>query len=51
MIAEGEALLAEGIADRASDIDVVWVNGYGFPRELGGPMYWNTHLRNRVQAS
>ncbi|AQZ53027.1 3-hydroxyacyl-CoA dehydrogenase NAD-binding domain-containing protein [Martelella mediterranea] len=49
MVAEGQALLAEGIARSASDIDVVWVNGYGFPRELGGPMYWNTHLRNGAE--
>ncbi|WP_207791535.1 3-hydroxyacyl-CoA dehydrogenase [Sandaracinobacteroides saxicola] len=39
-IAEGKAILAEGIAQRASDIDVVWVNGYGWPRATGGPMYW-----------
>ena len=30
----------EGIAARASDIDVVWVNGYGFPVGKGGPMFW-----------
>jgi 3-hydroxyacyl-CoA dehydrogenase len=40
MVAEGRKIVAEGIAARASDIDVVWVNGYGFPRHLGGPMYW-----------
>jgi 3-hydroxyacyl-CoA dehydrogenase len=40
MVAEGRKILAEGIAARSSDIDVVWVNGYGFPRHLGGPMYW-----------
>lgn len=43
MVAEGRKILAEGIAARASDIDVVWVNGYGFPRHLGGPMYWADH--------
>jgi 3-hydroxyacyl-CoA dehydrogenase len=36
---EGEALLAEGIAESAADIDVVMVSGYGFPRHRGGPMY------------
>jgi len=41
MIAEGEAILAEGIARSRGDIDVVWVNGYGFPRTLGGPMHWH----------
>nr|WP_047165524.1 3-hydroxyacyl-CoA dehydrogenase NAD-binding domain-containing protein [Sphingomonas sp. Y57] len=40
MVDEGARLLAEGIAQRASDIDVVWVNGYGWPSYLGGPMYW-----------
>ena len=33
-------LLDEGIAARASDIDVVLLHGYGFPRWKGGPMYW-----------
>jgi 3-hydroxyacyl-CoA dehydrogenase len=36
---EGEQLLTEGIAAKPGDIDVVFVNGYGFPRGLGGPMY------------
>jgi 3-hydroxyacyl-CoA dehydrogenase len=39
MTTEGEALLAEGIAARASDIDVVMINGYGFPAHKGGPMF------------
>jgi len=39
MAAEGEAILAEGIAARASDIDLVFVTGYGWPRWLGGPMW------------
>ncbi|MBW9087306.1 enoyl-CoA hydratase/isomerase family protein [Rhizobium wenxiniae] len=39
MAAEGEALLAEGIAARASDIDLVMINGYGFPTHKGGPMF------------
>lgn len=39
MVDEGARLLAEGIAQRASDIDVVWLNGYGWPRWTGGPMY------------
>jgi 3-hydroxyacyl-CoA dehydrogenase len=37
---EGHRLLAEGIAARASDIDVVYLTGYGFPRARGGPMYY-----------
>ncbi|MBL8644832.1 MAG: enoyl-CoA hydratase/isomerase family protein [Rhodospirillaceae bacterium] len=40
MIAEGRKILAEGIALRASDIDVVWLHGYGWPRWRGGPMYY-----------
>ena len=39
MQAEGRAILAEGIAAKSSDIDVVMVNGYGFPRWRGGPMF------------
>jgi 3-hydroxyacyl-CoA dehydrogenase len=40
MVEEGKKILAEGIAQRASDIDAVWVNGYGWPRATGGIMYW-----------
>ncbi|MGF6955641.1 3-hydroxyacyl-CoA dehydrogenase NAD-binding domain-containing protein [Paraburkholderia youngii] len=40
MINEGAKLLEKGIALRASDIDVVYVTGYGFPAKLGGPMYY-----------
>ena len=40
MINAGAAILEEGIAARASDIDVVMCNGYGFPRWRGGPMHY-----------
>ena len=40
MINEGAKILDEGIAQRASDIDVVWLNGYGWPIATGGPMFW-----------
>ncbi|HTM78297.1 MAG TPA: 3-hydroxyacyl-CoA dehydrogenase NAD-binding domain-containing protein, partial [Devosia sp.] len=40
MINEGARLLEEGIATRSSDIDVVWVYGYGWPAWRGGPMYY-----------
>ncbi|ANW03010.1 3-hydroxyacyl-CoA dehydrogenase NAD-binding domain-containing protein [Bradyrhizobium icense] len=40
MINEGAKILEEGKAIRASDIDVVWVNGYGWPVYRGGPMYY-----------
>jgi 3-hydroxyacyl-CoA dehydrogenase len=36
---EGFRILAEGVAQRAGDIDVVWAAGYGFPRHRGGPMF------------
>jgi 3-hydroxyacyl-CoA dehydrogenase len=39
MTREAEAVLAEGIARSADDIDVVMVNGYSFPRWKGGPMF------------
>jgi 3-hydroxyacyl-CoA dehydrogenase len=40
MINEGAKVLEEGVALRASDIDVVYTSGYGFPRYRGGPMYY-----------
>jgi len=40
MINEGAKILEEGIAARPSDIDVVWLYGYGWPIYRGGPMYW-----------
>jgi 3-hydroxyacyl-CoA dehydrogenase len=40
VVNEGARVLAEGIALGAADIDVVYVNGYGFPRSKGGPMFW-----------
>ncbi len=50
LVNEGARILAEGIAARASDIDIVWTNGYGFPIGKGGPMFWATlqGLRNVV---
>jgi 3-hydroxyacyl-CoA dehydrogenase len=40
LINEGARILSEGMAQRPGDIDVVWVNGYGFPRARGGPMQY-----------
>lgn len=40
LVNEGARLLEEGIAQRASDIDVTYVTGYGFPRHRGGPMFY-----------
>jgi 3-hydroxyacyl-CoA dehydrogenase len=44
MINEGAKILDEGIAIRASDIDVIWVYGYGWPVYRGGPMFWADSL-------
>ena len=44
MINEGAKILAESIVPSARDIDVVWINGYGFPRRRGGPMYYADSL-------
>ncbi|MCT8971869.1 3-hydroxyacyl-CoA dehydrogenase NAD-binding domain-containing protein [Microbaculum marinisediminis] len=53
MISEGAKILEEGVAQRPGDIDVVWVNGYGFPVWRGGPMFYADqvglkHVRNRL---
>ncbi len=40
MINEGAKILEEGHAYRASDIDIVWLNGYGWPAYRGGPMFY-----------
>ena len=40
MVNEGAKILEEGKAQRASDIDIVWINGYGWPVYRGGPMFW-----------
>ncbi|WP_374469322.1 3-hydroxyacyl-CoA dehydrogenase NAD-binding domain-containing protein [Phenylobacterium sp.] len=44
MINEGAKILEEGKAIRSSDIDVVWVNGYGWPVYRGGPMYYGDQV-------
>ena len=54
LINEGAAILEEGIAYRASDIDVVYLYGYGFPRYRGGPMYHAdslglAHVADRIE--
>ncbi len=40
MVNEGARILDEGIASRASDVDIVWITGYGWPKYRGGPMFW-----------
>ncbi|TYC53094.1 3-hydroxyacyl-CoA dehydrogenase [Rhodobacterales bacterium] len=41
MAAEGKAIVEEGIAESGTDIDLVEIHGYGFPRWKGGPMFWS----------
>jgi 3-hydroxyacyl-CoA dehydrogenase len=58
IVNEGGFVLADQIAARPGDIDVVYVNGYGFPRHRGGPMFWAARsqpdelagLLNRLEA-
>jgi 3-hydroxyacyl-CoA dehydrogenase len=44
LVNEGAKIIAEGIALGAADIDVIYCNGYGFPRHRGGPMFWADSL-------
>jgi len=50
MVNEAALLLAAGVASRASDIDVVLVQGYGFPRWEGGPVFW-ARQQDRAQLA
>jgi 3-hydroxyacyl-CoA dehydrogenase len=51
MVNEAALLLAEGVASRPSDVDVVLVQGYGFPRWEGGPVFWaRQQERRRLEA-
>ena len=52
LVNEGAKILEEGIAQRASDIDIVYAFGYGFPRYRGGPMFYaDTVGLDKVLAS
>jgi 3-hydroxyacyl-CoA dehydrogenase len=44
MVNEALLILEEGMAQRPSDIDVVWLNGYGFPRDKGGLLFWANQI-------
>ncbi len=52
LINEGARVLDEGIAESPADIDVIWCNGYGFPRHRGGPMFYadTLGLRNVLES-
>jgi 3-hydroxyacyl-CoA dehydrogenase len=54
LVLEGARILGDGIAGSASDIDAIWVNGYGFPKARGGPMRFAedagiAHVLSRVR--
>ncbi len=52
LVVEGARILEDGISPRSSDVDVVWINGYGFPRYRGGPMHYaDTVGVDRVYAA
>ena len=51
MAEEGRHLLAEGVASRGSDVDVVCVHGFGFPDVAGGPMFWAEQGQAQPQRS
>ena len=44
MANEGARILEEGMAIRPSDIDIIWIYGYNWPRYRGGPMFWADQL-------
>ena len=44
LINEGYRIIEEGIAYRTSDLDVVWLSGYGFPADVGGPMFYASQI-------
>ena len=48
LVDEGQKILDEGIAQRSSDIDVVYVYGYGFPVSRGGPMFYASNKSNQA---
>jgi 3-hydroxyacyl-CoA dehydrogenase len=55
MINEASRILDEGVVSRPSDVDVVWLAGYGFPRYRGGPLYYADrlgalHVLARIEA-
>ena len=55
MINEAAKIIDEGVVARPSDVDVVWLTGYGFPRYRGGPLYYADqlgakHVVERIQA-
>lgn len=51
LVSEGVKILDEGLVQRPSDIDVVWLFGFGWPQRTGGPMYWADRVGlERIEA-
>jgi 3-hydroxyacyl-CoA dehydrogenase len=51
MVNEAALLLAEGVTQRPSDVDIVLVNGFGFPEQEGGPVSWaRKHGRKQLES-
>jgi 3-hydroxyacyl-CoA dehydrogenase len=51
LISEGLQLLKDFIVKRTSDIDVIWLHGYGFPRHKGGPMFQAKQMgKNKLES-
>jgi 3-hydroxyacyl-CoA dehydrogenase len=55
MVNEAARILDEGVVTRASDVDAVWLTGYGFPRAHGGPLYYAdqlglAHVLSRIES-
>jgi len=50
LISEGLSLFKEGIVQQLSDIDAIWLHGYGFPRYKGGPMFQAKQLGKTIVA-
>jgi 3-hydroxyacyl-CoA dehydrogenase len=55
MINEGARIVEEAVVSRPSDVDAVWLTGYGFPRYRGGPLYYAdrmgwSHVLSRIEA-
>ena len=50
IVNEAALVLDEGIAERAGDIDLVLVDGYGFPADRGGPLFWASRRRTEFEA-
>jgi len=44
LVNEGARILEEGVAQRSGDMDIVYINGYGFPIWRGGPMFYANQL-------